>query len=930
MRMKNLMTALCMATALAGQPIDIVWAQNAKIDQRSINFHNDAKKAMEKGDHKTAQIQLRNAVRQDPNNIEARYDLGVVNLRLGDIAGAEKDLQLAVQGGFDTERSIPDYAVTLLLQRKFDKLLSDIKPGSFTPKLNARIHALRGSAHLGLNQAPDAERELRQSLQIQPTAEAHVALARLSAFQRNVEEANKQAEAAVALDGANADAFLVRGELRRATGNLAGAREDYNKAVELNPRLINARIARADLSIVESKLEDIQADADAVLQLNPRHPHGLYLRALTLTQKNEMAKASEIMQQNQQFTQNYPPALYLSSVINFNLNRTQQAETELTQVLTARPGHLAARRLLAVIQLRRGEAEKALQTLMPVRESASKDVQFLALLGEAYMRLRRFDEATQTLEEAAKIDPANRGVLANLGASNLQQGQRDEGVAQLEAALAKDPTLTGASNLLVFTLIRERNFERARQVATDLRERLKDSPLPSFYLGLIALSEGKQDQAEGEFRRAIEISPTFRLATAQLATLKMGQGKFDEAQQIYERQLQASPRDADTMLSLADLEARRNQPDRAQQWLERAMATDERAIAPRFVLTELFIARNDLEKALVSGRDLMNIAPQDPRVIELMGRVHFANKDPQNAAALFRRAAALNPSAANVHLRLGEALLAANDDAGARIAFEEAIKLQPELQPAWTERVRLEAQKVGGPAALQVAERLRQQYPNAMPGDLMVGDLQLAFNRLPEARAAFESALQKGPSSDAVNRLFVIRLRSGEAPDQAVGFVRDWLKRYPQDAQVRFQLSSYLIENGRIPEAIIETEELQRRDPNNPVILNNLAWLYSQRKDPRAKELAERAHSLAPDAPAVTDTYGWILFNGGERDKGLELLRKAAQNAPREAQIQYHFAFALSETGQKDEAKAILREILGSRRVFVGRDDAVKLLQRLE
>ncbi|MCC6473322.1 MAG: PEP-CTERM system TPR-repeat protein PrsT [Burkholderiales bacterium] len=930
MRMRNLMTALCVATALAGQPVDIVWAQNAKIDQRSVNFHTDAKKAMEKGDYKTAQIQLRNAVRQDPNNLDARYDLGVVNLRLGDVAGAEKDLQLAMQGGFDLERSVPDYAVTLLLQRKFDKLLSDLKPGSYAPKLNARIHALRGSAYLGLNQGADAERELRQSLEIVPTADAHVALARLSAFQRNGEEAMKQAEAAVAIDGTSADAFLVRGELRRTLGNVAGARQDYDKAIELNPRLINARVARADLSIAENKIDEVQADGDAVLQINPRHPHGLYLRALVLAQKNDMAKAGEIMQQNQQFTQTYPPALYLSAVINFNLNRSQQSETELTQVLTARPGHLAARRLLSVIQLRRGEAEKALQTLLPLREAAANDVQYLALMGEAYMRLRRFDEATQMLEQAAKIDPNNRAVLANLGASNLQTGQRDEGVAQLEAALARDPTLVGASNLLVFTLLRERNFTRARQVAEELRTKLKDSPLPSFYVGLIALSEGKQAEAETEFKRATEISPSFRLATAQLANLKIAQGKFDEARAIFERQLQASPRDTDTMLSLADLEARRNQPDRAQQWLERAIATDERAIVPRFVLTELHIARNDLEKALVSGRDLMNIAPQDPRVIELMGRVHFANKDPQNAAALFRRAAALNPSAANVHLRLGEALVQANDDAGARIAFEEAIKIQPDLQPAWTERVRLEAQKVGGPAALQVAEKLRQQYPNAMPGDLIVGDLQLAFNRLPEARAAFEAALQKGPSSDAVNRLFVIRLRSGEAPEQALTFVRDWLKRYPQDAQVRFQLSSYLIENGRYAEALAETEELQRRDPNNPVILNNLAWLLSERKDPRAKEVAARAHSLAPDAPAVVDTYGWILFNGGERDKGLEMLRKAAQNAPREAQIQYHFAHALSEVGQKDEAKAILREILGTRRVFVGRDDAVKLLQRLE
>ena len=117
-----------------------------------------------------------------------------------------------------------------------------------------------------------------------------------------------------------------------------------------------------------------------------------------------------------------------------------------------------------------------------------------------------------------------------------------------------------------------------------------------------------------------------------------------------------------------------------------------------------------------------------------------------------------------------------------------------------------------------------------------------------------EAALQKGPSSDAVNRLFLIRLRSGEPADQAVAFLRDWLARYPQDNQVRFQLSSYMIENGRLPEAIVETEELLRRDPNNAMTLNNLAWLYNEKKDPRARELAERAFKQAPDAPAVMDT----------------------------------------------------------------------------
>lgn len=931
MTIRNLMTLLCMATALAGQPADVVLAQTAKVDQRSINFHNDAKKALEKNDLRAAQIQLRNAVRQDPNNLEARYDLGIVNLRLGDIPSAEKDLQQALQSGFNVEKVLPDYATTLLLQRKFDKVLSDLKPDpGQSPAMRARIHALRGAAHLGLNQVPDGERELKESLAIQPTVDAHLALSRLAAARRDRDEAIAQATRAIEIDAKSADAHVVRGEQRRAKNDAAGARADLDKAVELSPRHVGALLARADLAVAQSRFDDVSADAEAILQIAPRSPHAQYFRALVLATKGETQRAAEIMQGIQAFAQTYLPALYLSGALNFNLNRPQQAETELSQVIAARPGHVAARRLLATIYLRRNEAEKALQTLTPVREAGANDVQLLGLLGEAYMRLRRFDDATQVLEQAAKIDPNNRSVLANLGASQLQSGDREEGLQHLEAALAKDPNLTGASNLLVFSLIRQREFDKARKVAEDLRARTKDNPMPEFYLGVLAMAEAKLGEAEKSFRRAMEISPTFRLAAAQLANMKIQQGKPDEAAEIYEKQLQSSPRDSDTMISLADLEIRRNRLDRAQQWLEKAIGVDERAFNPRFILAELLLARNDLQKAVAAGRDLLTVAPQDARAIELMGRIHMANKDIANATTMFKRAASLNPQAANVHHRLGQALVAANDDAGARTAFEDAIRAQPDQQAAWLDRVRLEAQKVGAPAALQVAERLRQQYPNAMPGDLVVGDMQMAFNRLPEARAAFEAALKKGPSSDAVNRLFIIRLRSGDAPEQAIAFVQDWLKRYPQDTAVRFQLASYLIETGRLDSAITETETLVRRDPNNPLWLNNLAWLYSEKKDPRAMELAERSYRLGGEEPAIMDTYGWILFSSGKRQEGLDLLRKAAQAAPREGQIQYRYAAALAETGGKDEAKQILREILGTRRAFNGRDEAVRLLQRLE
>ena len=51
----------------------------------------DARKAIQKGDLRAAQINLRNAVRADPQNAEAHYWLARVSLDLGDAVAAERE-----------------------------------------------------------------------------------------------------------------------------------------------------------------------------------------------------------------------------------------------------------------------------------------------------------------------------------------------------------------------------------------------------------------------------------------------------------------------------------------------------------------------------------------------------------------------------------------------------------------------------------------------------------------------------------------------------------------------------------------------------------------------------------------------------------------------------------------------------------------------
>ena len=63
-------------------------------------------------------------------------------------------------------------------------------------------------------------------------------------------------------------------------------------------------------------------------------------------------------------------------------------------------------------------------------------------------------------------------------------------------------------------------------------------------------------------------------------------------------------------------------------------------------------------------------------------------------------------------------------------------------------------------------------------------------------------------------------------------------------------------------------------------MLNNLAYLLQQEKDPRALEIAERSYKLKPGTATTSDTLGWILVEQGKTNRGLELRRRLGSDDP--------------------------------------------------
>jgi predicted Zn-dependent protease len=159
--------------------------------------------------------------------------------------------------------------------------------------------------------------------------------------------------------------------------------------------------------------------------------------------------------------------------------------------------------------------------------------------------------------------------------------------------------------------------------------------------------------------------------------------------------------------------------------------------------------------------------------------------------------------------------------------------------------------------------------------------------------------------------------------------VRDWLKQQPEDFPVRLYLAEAYLKGAKYGDAIDEYQLLLAKQPDNLVVLNNLAWCYQKVKDKRAVETAEKALKLQPENPAVIDTLGWILVESNDVARGVELLKKAAGLAPKSPEIRFHYVQALVKLGDKQSAKNELERLLVEFPKFSESANATKLLATL-
>ena len=900
-----------------------------------------AQAAQSRGDLRTAQIELRNAVRRAPDDGALRFALAQASLDLGDADTAEKEARAAIERGHDRAAATALLIrAQLALNRAREVLREFGEPAAGTdPALAGTILAGRSAAQGVLDQRADARRSAEEAVRVAPRlpeAQLALAVALIQAGDRRGAEA--AVDAALAATPDHPLALLRKTGFLAERNELDAAIQTVGRLIAAQPGNVLARLQRAEIQMRQNKPAEARADVEAALRTAPGSAPANYMLAVLQVRAQQWREAEATLNRLGPLLANTPDGLLLMATVKQQLNQTAQAIDAAQRHVARRPEDPRGARLLATLELQAGRPVNAATVLNNLVRRGTQDPDVFDLLGRAQITAGRPREAAEAFRQADALAPGDAGRLSRLAAARMSTGDFAGMAEAAAAALRANPSGPGARLMLAMGEVAEGDLATAEAELGRLDAASQASEPARVLRGMIQLirydTAGARTAFEGVLRDHPESVPA-RLGLARVATTE---GQPEEAERLLGEVLRRDPSNAEATGRLAATALAGPRAATGLALLEAAQAANPSEPNLAFTLATVLARRGEHERAVtLLQSEALRTAPGLGGTVALrLSEVRASQERWPEAEAAARSALADNPRDTRAMRQLALLLARRGDTSAAETMIDAGLRNAP-ADPLLQGAAITIAQQTGGvDAALAAADRIGR-LPGAGPGAAALrGDVLTAANRPADAAEAYAAAARRAPTQELAMRQAGALLQADRTGD-AAEVLRAWIARAPEDVPARAMLGQVALRLNDAVEAERQFRAVVERSPRNAVALNNLAWLLQEKGGAavlaEARGLAERAFFLAPTIE-IADTLGWILARSGEVQRALPLLRQAAggaatSNAASMPGITYRLAWTLAAAGEKAEAARTLEPVLARPDAFPERAEAERLMAEL-
>jgi predicted Zn-dependent protease len=314
--------------------------------------------------------------------------------------------------------------------------------------------------------------------------------------------------------------------------------------------------------------------------------------------------------------------------------------------------------------------------------------------------------------------------------------------------------------------------------------------------------------------------------------------------------LKEHPKDILVRLRLADVYRMHNSPDRAATAYEEALKLNPNLASAALELAKLYAGPlKDPQKAIDFAKKARDIAPSDPHVGGILGRIAFDAENFSWAYSLLQESS-------------------------------RALGTDPKVLHdfAWA------AYSLG---KLDQARQAMQQSLNASPDPAISADAKTFLvmtsadpTDLTAAKPEIEQKLHEDPNYvPALMASAALHSQAGQAKEAIAGY-QQALRRFPDFAIAQRQLASFYL-----------------KDPNRIV---------------EGYDLALKARKTLPGDPIVAQVLGELSYKRKEYARALQLLQESRRSRPLDAEGLYYLGLSYKETKQPAAARTALTEALAT------------------
>ena len=512
-----------------------------------------------------------------------------------------------------------------------------------------------------------------------------------------------------------------------------------------------------------------------------------------------------------------------------------------------------------------------------------------------------------------------------LGELNVRGGDPGAGYSLiLEAAQReKNPELYRRA---VEVALQSRQVDAALTAAnTWARDIPGDADANRFTL-LTLLSLGRVNETAPALRAVLQATPADERNSAIAAIPQMYARATDKAQVL------ATAREALTPFltqpahagaawgTIGRLELDLDRPVAASDAVRRGHAADPTSPYPALLALELLergqadteaVVRQHIDATRAKDPQNTAIATTYARVLLDLGRL-------RDARVQLERLTTQAPQQADPWLLLGMLQVRDNALPAANVSLDTYLQLVRDTKDERARRSLTQAYLLKA----EIAEK-QQDYVAANawldridnPEEIMAAQLRRASvlarqGRLDDARALLRNQPERRPDDARLKLISEAQLlREFKAWREAYHVYGEAVQRFPEDPDLLYEQAMMGDRAGMPAEMERLLRELIAAKPDHHHAYNALGYSLADRNErlPEAKQLIEKAVSMAPDDAYIQDSLGWVEFRLGNTERALGILRDAYGKRP-DPEIAAHLGEVLWTKGERDEARRVWRE----------------------